>query len=176
MTDSTVPPADVPVTDLNAADSAAMLVAMSAAYRAANPVTGPYGLSAEEANAQLAAMTDAYHKANAPKLAAADQAILGESAGPPRELGETVTWPQISVRNKLSVIEDLRQIGFPDPTIERILRGDPVSKEDYDIALRWRNRVTNDPVIGKELLDGSSAANHVIRAMSYTIGLGPAEK
>jgi hypothetical protein len=174
MTDSITPPAD-DVTSLNSADSAAMLVSMSAAYKLANPSPGPWGLDAETVNKQLAEMADAYHKANAPKLAAADQKVLGESATPPRELGETVTWPEISTRNKLSVIEELRQVGIPDPGIARVISGEPYSKEDYDAAVRWRDRVTNDPVLSKELLDGSSTSKHVITAMSAIIALGPAE-
>jgi hypothetical protein len=166
MTDKTTPPADVAVTDLNAAQSAAALVAMSAAFKASQPAPSPWGLSAEEANAQLAAMTDAYEKVNAPRLAAADQKVLGESASPPRELGETVTWPQISVRNKLSMIETLREVGIPDAGIERFISGKPYSKEDYEAAVRWKQRVENDPVLGKELLDGSQLRSCVRRERS----------
>jgi hypothetical protein len=172
MTDDVTPPADVPVTDLNAADSAAMLVSMSAAYKAANPPTDAWRLDAETANKQLAEMADSYKKSTAPKLPAADQTILGESADVPREF-ETTTWPVVSTRNKLSVIEELRQVGIPDPGIARVISGEPYSKEDYDAAVRWRDRVTNDPVLSKELLDGSSTSKHVITAMAAIIALGP---
>ena len=90
----------------------------------------------------------------------------------PREF-ETTTFPLSSTRNKLSTVEELRSIGIPDPGIERILRGEPYSKEDYTAAVRWRERVINDPVRSKELLDGSSASRHVITAMSAIIALGP---
>jgi hypothetical protein len=171
MTDTLAPP-DVPDTALNAADAAAKLVAMSAAFKASQSAPGPWGLSAEEANAQLQAMADSYRKSTAPKLTAADQTILGESADVPREF-ETTTWPAVSTRNKLSAIEELRQVGIPDPGIARVISGESYSRADFDAAVRWRDRVTNDPVLSKELLDGSSASRHVITAMSAIIALGP---
>jgi hypothetical protein len=173
MTEDVTPPA-VAVTDLNAADSAAMLVAMSAAYRAANPSPGPWGLSAEDANKQLAEMADAYRKANAPKLTAADQTILGESADVPRAF-ETVTWPEVSTHNKLSVVEELRSIGIPDDGITRIVAGKGYSQQDYDAAIRWRQRAETDPELRQAILSGDRTARHVLTAMSAIIALGPAE-
>ena len=150
MTENITPPADVPVTAFSAGDAAAMLVSMSAAFKAANPTPGPWGLDPEAAGKQLSEMADAYRKANAPKLAVADQTVLGESAGPPRELGETVTWPEISVRNKLSVIEELRSTGIPDQGIARFVRGESYSKEDFEAAQRWKQRAENDPAPGQD--------------------------
>jgi hypothetical protein len=171
MTDTPAPPV-VPDTELNAGEAAAKLVAMSASFKASQPAPGPWGLSAEEANSQLQAMTDIYKKSNTPKLSAADQTILGESADVPREF-ETVTFPRASTRDKLSTIEELRSIGIPDQGIARVLSGEPYSKEDYTAAVRWRERIINDAVRSKELLDGSSASRHIITAMSAIIALGP---
>jgi hypothetical protein len=174
MTDTRAP-ADVAVTDLGPADSAAMLVAMSAAFKAANPTPGPWGLDAATANAQLAAMAADYAKANAPKLAAADQTVLGESAAPPRELGETVSWPGISTRNKLSMIEELRSTGIPDAGIKRFLSGEPYSREDFEAAQRWKVRAENDPELRAKILSGSADAKHWLVAMSIITSMGPGE-
>jgi hypothetical protein len=171
MTENT-PPADVPVTDLNPTESAAKLVALSAAYRAANPAGGSWGLDAETANKQLAEMAASYIKANAPKLTAADQTVLGERADAPREF-ETVQWPRVSTRDKLSTVEMLREVGIPDQGIARVIAGEPYSKEDYAAAVAWRQRAENDPELRNKILSGDPTARHILTAMSAIISMGP---
>ena len=104
-------------------------------------------------------------------MPAADAAVLGDDRLP-RDY-EVVSWPAQNTRNKLSTIEELRSIGIPDPGIQRVLSGEPYSAADYAAAVRWRERVINDPVRSKELLDGSATSRHVITAMSAIIALGP---
>lgn len=151
--------------------AAAELVKMSAAFKVSQPAPGPYGLSAEEANAQLAAMTEAYNKTKPTTLPAADAAVLGDDRLP-RET-EVTTWPEQNTRNKLSTIEELRSIGIPDEGIARIIAGKGYTKQDVDFALRWRQRAMNDPELRKAILSGDHVARHVLTAMSALIAMGP---
>src|SRR5580704_14065311 len=153
--------------------AAAELVKMSAAFKASQPAPGPYGLSAEEANAQLAAMTEAYNKTKPTTLAASDAAVLGDDRLPYE--AEVTTWPEQGIRNKLSVVETLREIGIPDEGTTRIVAGKGYSQEDYDSAIRWRQRAETDPELRKAILGGDHLARHVLTAMSAIIALGPAE-
>jgi hypothetical protein len=172
--DPNTPPPAEDVSHFPPAMAAERLVKMSAAFKASQPTPGPYGLTPEEANSQLAAMTEAFNKSKQTTLPAADAAVLGGDDRLPYE-AEVTTWPEQNIRNKLSVVDELRKIGIPDEGITKIIAGKSYSQADYDAAVAWRERVTNDPVLRKELLDGSSASRHVITAMSAIIALGPAE-
>ena len=77
------------VLGLNAADSAAMLVSMSAAYAAANPLEREP--TPEQAAQRLGEMTRAYHEAHKPAHSAADEALVG--AIKPEGFTETITFP-----------------------------------------------------------------------------------
>jgi hypothetical protein len=153
--------------------AAERLVKMSAEFKKSQPAPGPYGLSPEEANARLAAMTEAYNKTKPTTLAAPDAAVLGDDRLP-RE-SEVVTWPEQGVRNKLSVVETLREIGIPDEGITRIVAGKGYSQQDYDAAIRWRQRAETDPELRQAILSGDRTARHVLTAMSAIISMGPAE-
>jgi hypothetical protein len=153
--------------------AAERLVKMSAEFKKSQPAPGPYGLSPEEANAQLAAMTEAFNKTKATTLPAADAAVLGDDRLPYE--AEVVTFPQTGIRNKLSTVETLREIGIPDEGITRIVAGKGYSQQDYDAAIRWRQRAESDPELRKAILSGDRVARHVLTAMSAIIALGPAE-
>ena len=153
--------------------AAERLVKLSAAFKASQPAPGPFGLSPEAANAQLAAMAEAFNKTKSTTLPAADAAVLGDDRLPYE--AEVVTFPQTGIRNKLSTVETLREIGIPDEGITRIVAGKGYSQQDYDAAIRWRQRAESDPELRKAILSGDRVARHVLTAMSAIIALGPAE-
>jgi hypothetical protein len=172
--DPNTPPPAEDVSHFPPEMAAERLVALSAAYNKTQPPKAVHELSPEEANSRLAAMTAEFNKTKQTTLPAADAAVLGGDDRLPYE-AEVTTWPQQGIRNKLSTIETLREVGIPDQGIEKIIAGKGYSQADVDAALRWRERVTNDPVLRKELLDGSSTAKHVLVAMSAIIALGAGE-
>jgi hypothetical protein len=149
------------------------LVALSAAYNKTQPPKAVHELSAEEANARLADMTAAYNKTKATTLPAADAAVLGDDRLPHES--EVTSWPKQNIRNKLSTIDMLRDVGIPDEGITRIVAGKGYSQQDYDAAIRWRQRAESDPELRKAILSGDRVARHVLTAMSAIIALGPAE-
>ena len=171
--DPNTPPPAEDVSHFPPEMAAERLVKMSAAFKASQPAPGPYGLSPEEANAQLAAMTEAYNKTKPTTLAASDAAVLGDDRLPYE--AEVTTWPEQNIRNKLSVVETLREIGIPDEGITRIVAGKGYSQQDYDAAIRWRQRAETDPELRQAILSGDRTARHVMVAMSAIISLGPAE-
>jgi hypothetical protein len=171
--DPNTPPPAEDVSHFPPEMAAERLVALSAAYNKTQPAKGVHELSPEEANARLAAMSAEFNKSKQTTLPASDAAVLGDDRLPYE--AEVTTWPEQNIRNKLSVVDELRKIGIPDEGITRIVAGKSYSQQDYAAAIAWRERVTNDPVLRKELLDGSSTSRHVITAMSAIIALGPAE-
>ena len=173
MTDETAP---VDVTSLSPADSAKMLVEMSAAYAKANPA--PDNLSPEEAGARLAAMTAEYHNANASKNTAADEAIVGVL--PPAEF-ETTGGTRTTVRNKLDLIETLREIGTPEKGIQQIISGEGpdgtgYSKSDVEWAKSVKRAMIADPDIRALLLSGDIEAKRNLVAISQIIAVGVTEE
>jgi hypothetical protein len=171
--DPNTPPPAEDVSHFPPEMAAERLVALSAAFKKSQPAPGPWGLSEEQANQQLADMTAAYNKTKATTLPAADAAVLGDNRLPYE--AEVVTFPQTGIRNKLSTVETLREIGIPDEGITRIVAGKGYSQQDYDAAIRWRQRAESDPELRKAILSGDRVARHVLTAMSAIIALGPAE-
>jgi hypothetical protein len=171
--DPNTPPPPEDVSHFPPEMAAERLVALSAAYNKTQPPKAVHELSPEEANARLAAMTEAFNKTKATTLPAADAAVLGDDRLPHE--AEVTSWPKQNIRNKLSTIDMLRDVGIPDPGIERIVAGKPYSQQDYDAAIRWRQRAESDPEIRNAILSGDRTARHVLTAMSAIIALGPAE-
>jgi hypothetical protein len=171
--DPNTPPPAEDVSHFPPEMAAERLVALSAAYNKSQPPKAVHELSPEEANSRLAAMTEAYNKTKPTTLPVADAAVLGDDRLP-RE-SEVTTWPEQSTRNKLSTIEMLRDIGIPDEGITRIVAGKGYSQQDYDAAIRWRQRAESDPELRQAILSGDRTARHVLTAMSAIIALGPAE-
>jgi hypothetical protein len=171
--DPNTPPPAEDVSHFPPEMAAERLVALSAAYNKTQPPKAVHELSAEEANARLADMTAAYNKTKATTLPAADAAVLGDDRLPHES--EVTSWPKQNIRNKLSTIDMLRDVGIPDEGITRIVAGKGYSQQDYDAAIRWRQRAESDPELRKAILSGDRVARHVLTAMSAIIALGPAE-
>jgi hypothetical protein len=171
--DPNTPPSAEDVSHFPPEMAAERLVALSAAYNKTQPPKAVHELSPEEANSRLAAMTEAFNKTKPTTLPEADAAVLGDDRLP-RE-SEVTTWPKQSIRNKLSTVDMLRDVGIPDPGIARVISGEPYSKEDYDAAIAWRTRTERDPEFRAKLFAGDPAARHVLTAMSVIISMGPAE-
>jgi hypothetical protein len=171
MTDTTPPAEDY--SSLSPELAAEKLVAISSAYRATQTKT-LHDLSPEEAGQRLAEMGKAYQEANKPKNSAAHAAALGDDPTPPREF-ETTSWPKQNTRNKLSTADMLADVGIPPEGVARILAGKGYSREDYDAAIRWRQRAESDPLLRQAILSGDRAARHVLTAMSAIISMGPGE-
>jgi hypothetical protein len=168
--DPNTPPAAEDVSHFPPDMAAERLVKMSAAYNATQTKT-IHDLSPEEAAQRLATMAAEFNKTKATTLPAADAAVLGDDRLP-RE-SEVTTWPKQNIRNRLSTVETLREIGIPDEGITRILAGKGYSQQDYDAAIRWRQRAESDPELRKAILSGDRVARHVLTAMSAIIALGP---
>jgi hypothetical protein len=172
--DPNTPPPAEDVSHFPPSMAAERLVALSAAYNKSQPPKGVHELSPEEANARLATMSAEFNKGRQTTLPAPDAAVLGGDDRLPYE-AEVTTWPEQNIRNKLSVVDELRKIGIPDEGITRIVAGKSYSQADYDAAIRWRQRAESDPEVRQAILSGDRTARHVLTAMSAIIALGPAE-
>ena len=150
------------VSGLNAADSAAMLVSMSAAYAAANPLERE--ATPEQAAQRLGEMTRAYHEAHKPAHSAADEALVG--AMKPEGFTETITFPGISTRDKLGVIDQLRQLDFAEKNVATIISGDGFTQSEVDQANAWVRRAESDPELRKLILNGDPDAKRLLIAAS----------
>jgi hypothetical protein len=160
---------------LNAADSAAKLVELSAAYKAAQPAPALHELSPEQAGQRLQDMEKAFNESNKPKNTPADAAIVGDQ--PPRDGFETVSWPATTVRNKLDTIDTLRSLEIPDKGIAQIIAGEgPYTEADVAWARHMKDVVFNDPEVRARILAGDRAAvRHVIGVNQILIVAGAKE-
>ena len=156
------------VSGLNAADSAAMLVSMSAAYAAANALEREP--TPAEAAQRLGEMTRAYHEAHKPAHTAADEALVG--AIKPEGFTETITFPGISTSDKLGVIDRLRQLDFSDKNIGTIISGEAFDQASVDQARAWKARAFSDPELRKLILNGDPDAKRMLIAASAIIAAG----
>jgi hypothetical protein len=166
MTETTPPPSIEPAErqyPLSQADAAQRLVEMTAAYRAANPTTD---LSPQQAEQRLAAMAKQFREANREKLSTRDAGIVGHDE-PPRPF-ETTQGGQLSLRNTLKAIEDLRDLNIPEVGLQRILAGD-WTQEDVDWAKAGKQRLLGSPELRQRVLSGDIDAVRSLAGISAVL-------
>jgi hypothetical protein len=88
-----------------------------------------------------------------------DKIVDGSAESP---LIETVGPGQITDRAAMNFAADLREIGVPDDAIKQALRGQPVSKAEYDtIKLLRRDRMADREWAGKVLANDPAAVREL---------------
>jgi hypothetical protein len=153
---------------LSPGDAAQRLVDLTAAYRAANPTNE---LSPEEAEQKIGEMAAAYKKANRERLQARDAEIVGDDS-PPKPF-ETTRGSELSLRNTLRAIEDLRLLQIPDKGIAKILAGDWTA-DDYQWAVAAEQQLlSGSPELRQRVLSGDPEATKFLVGISAVIAAGP---
>ena len=98
-----------------------------------------------------------------------DQILTGTIEPP---LFETVMPGELSTRNVMTSVADLREIGLEDATIRQVVEGSPVAKAEYDAVKRLHaDRLSNQESISK-LLKGAAAERRELTLMQTVLAGG----
>jgi hypothetical protein len=168
MTDDLSKPPDVSL--LTREQASTLLDQMTKDHVAANPDL--LKLSPEQADQALQQM------AKAPPAQVADPigaALKGELRNDVM-MTSTLESPMLSPYKLNDVVSTLREIGFPDAGIRRILEGTKCTAEDVAWARREKDRVLSDQGFIKKYLEGSRAERHWMTGLDALLSAGAAEK
>ena len=151
----------------------------------ATPAEAVTRLAELQANSEWAAKviskTDGYAEkqefASLIALKASDDnfdAVINGTATPPEI--ELVSDGKMSVRNTMASAADLRQIGIEDNQIKRLLKGEPLSPEDFKVVEQFKTAKLGDAEFVKKLLAGGAEEARLLNLWSIYRVLGQKEQ
>jgi hypothetical protein len=162
---------DTPIdfTQISPKQAGEALAQMTKDYHAANPDAMPE--TPAEATAALAAMA----KTPLPPITDPIGAAL---AGELRNDVFTTTSPDAPMLSPYKLNETvnaLREIGFPDAGVRRIIEGTPTTKEEVEWARIEKERALSDDAFVKAYLSGSRRERHWLTGLDAILAGGVAE-
>ena len=157
MSETSYTPAATPATP---AEAGAKLDALSKNQDWASKVLTGSGPHVREFNDLIA------KKSGSDKL---DQ-ILNGTIEPP--ILETVMPGELSTRNVMTSVADLREIGLEDAAIRQVVEGKPVSKTEFDAVKRLHADRLGNPEWTAKLLKGGASERRELTLMQVVLAGG----